>query len=137
VIKKSNKTTEKDFQVFKKECEYWIKYFGMYEYCVTFFHVKREGLAATQVNNDRSEHMAQMILSTHWGFDEVSHKMLCRSAFHEALELLTWELGDSVSKIHGAWFERDQIHKLIMRLQNTIFEESYQRRYCATARKRY
>ena len=127
-----NKTTAADFEVFKAECEYWIRYFGLIEYRIDFYHMG-DGLGETNVNKNRSDMVASISLGTKWENTPISDYMIRQTAFHEVIELLTWEYGDVVWNKTGQEYERTAAHRLIRRLENSVFKESYERRHGNTA----
>ena len=124
-----NKTTTADFEVFKTECEYWIRYFGLIEYRVDFYHRELDGVGETNVNTNRSDMVASISLGICWKNMDVSDFMIRQTAFHEVVELLTWEYGDIIWNKTGQEYERTAAHRLIRRLENSVFKESYDRRY--------
>lgn len=120
-MSKKYKTTKKDFNEFKAECEKWIEYFGLKDWEIYIYRKDMEARADVLFN--MSSRMANICLS-----NETSHTPdkyeIRRCGFHEVCELLLAPLSD-VSQEYISRTEHDRrIHNIIRRLENTIFEES-------------
>lgn len=126
-MKKGNKTTNSDFELYKRECEYWVKYFGLIDYRIAYKHNNDiEGaLAYCAVNANKSDRVVQLCLCVDWCNDTVDRFNICKSAFHEVCELL-------LDKIHSNLpIDRsvDLVHELIRKFENSIFNDYYNKRY--------
>lgn len=127
--KKKNRTTAEHFRIFVEECEYWIRYFGLIEYRVDFYHNDIDGIGETRVNQNRTDMVATILLGTNWENTAISDYLVRQTGFYEVVELLTWEYGDIVWNKTGKEYERAAAHRLIRRLENSVFKESYNRRF--------
>ena len=83
------KTTKKDFELFKKECKKWIKYYGLTDWDVSFFHTESEteGFLAKTVASLPAM-AADIFLSKNWTDKYYSVGEIKSTAHHEVLELL-------------------------------------------------
>lgn len=85
------KTTKKDFETFRDECEYWIDKFNLRCWKVGYKHEKSEILPDTLawISSNWTDRNCSICLNPDWGKNDViSNFELCRGAFHEACELL-------------------------------------------------
>ena len=124
-----NITTQAHFELFKKECQYWIDYFGLLEYRDAYYHIDCGQLAQCDVHSDRTAMVCSLTLGKKWRNDTITNLLIMQSAFHEVCELLTWEIGDVVCDKTSLKNERSIFHKLIRRLENTLFTEHYKKRF--------
>jgi len=124
--KKQNITTAQDFETFKKECERWIAFFGLYEYEIYYEHKdNKNSLASTCVSENVSDKCCLVSLSKNWKDLEINDLAVRKTAFHEICEILLWEIGDKLA-IVGYNIERLLTHQLIRRLENSVFKELQQ-----------
>lgn len=127
---KSNRTTEKDFQVFIEEFKYWIKYFGLLNYKFVFFHEFIEDNAGRATfHKNRASRVIRVSLNTNWKNHRIDNYQLRVTSFHEFMESLLLEMADMVYHGYGEFNEENETHKLIRIFENTIFEEHYQKRF--------
>ena len=86
---KNVKLTNKDFEVFKKECKIWINKFGLYEWDILYsFEDVPESAGSTEVGYEGC--WAIITLSTEYPNDDMLPKNphIKKVALHECLELL-------------------------------------------------
>jgi hypothetical protein len=120
----NNKTTKKDFQIFCRECSFWITYFGLYEFEWHYAHIEsKEPWRAKAVELSDTGKMVSCDLNINWGVDVPSHRNICKSAFHEVMEVLMLGIRDNM--VRPEWY----IHTHIRTMENTIFRDSYQSRF--------
>jgi hypothetical protein len=125
------KTTKKDFEEFKKECEYWIEYFGLKEWELHWEHAKCSvesrraevsynvyGRIATFTMNTEIQAKEGKKLAPLAGKDFYG-----TSAFHEVCELLIAPLYNMATYTFNAEEVQKESHTIIQRLINTIFKE--------------
>jgi len=116
------KTTKKDFEIFKKEAEKWIEYFGLINYEVFYSHAADEnGTAFAWTNQDGRN--CTIGLAFDWD-EKPKANELKRSAFHEICEVMISPLSDITTKLYNRDFVAGKVHDIIRRLENTIFKES-------------
>lgn len=125
----THKTTLQHFEVFKEECLFWIKYFGLNKFRVEFEHKDISGNRAMADSVSIPNFTAMLYLGKSWGDDEVTDYRIKSSAFHEVVELILWELSDMAYTACGKHNETRETHRVIRILENTVFAESYQRRF--------
>jgi len=117
----SYKTTKKNFAEFKKECEYWIEYFGLSDWQIHFDHCEvKDGRASCWA--DIIGKLCTIELSTEWNASPVKWEIK-KVAFHEICELLINQLGVLAKWGHSIDIVNEQLHYVIRRLENTIFKE--------------
>lgn len=129
--KVDNLTTDKDYKIFQEEAKYWIRYFGLYSYRFSFSHqeIGDGSCAASQVNKDRSNKCCVLALEINWKDNKVSDFEIRKSAFHEVLEIMFWEIGDLLHSNVGEFVERKALHEIIRIMENTVFNDSYLKRF--------
>ena len=121
-------TTAKDFDLFKRTANKWLRYFGMMGWRVEFQHGVDEdedgARAMCGVNQPISDRVASIALCKDWGSNAVVARDVEQAAFHETMELLVWKLA-AIALEYGAPTERviDETHHLIRTFENTIFQD--------------
>ena len=74
------KTTKKDFEVFKKECEKWVNFFGLIDYEWVYYHEK-DVQARARFDCNWAGRIFSITLSTEWdGFEVITKKDLSFTA---------------------------------------------------------
>lgn len=121
------KTTKKQYEIFKTECQKWIDYFGLKNWQVYYRHTKIEG-ARAQASFNCVGGIVTLTLNTDW--NELSRDFVCdenvrKSAFHEVCEIMFGRMDDMVGQRFGLIEEdvTEEIHRLIRILENTIFKD--------------
>jgi hypothetical protein len=121
------KTTKKQFEIFKEECEKWIDYFGLKNWQVEYEHVEIERGRAQACFNCVGG-VAVLSLDIDWdeSSDFVNDKNVRKSAFHEVCELLFGRINDMVGQRWGLIEEdvEEEIHRLIRTLENVVFKNA-------------
>lgn len=116
------KTTKKEFELFKKECRKWIKFFGLFDWEVYYEHVELKEKAYATCHTD----MLGMVAT--FSFNKVVgtniRDDIRRTAFHEVCELLISKL-KIIAKCR--FLSEDEIttanHEIIRRLENCVFDK--------------
>ena len=135
MAKKMNKTTAKDFKVFKKEALYWIDKLHLREWDIEFFH--RENRNSDLANSlawnvcASTAKGARIGLSKDWGDVKPTRNQVAKTAFHEIIEILlgdlyyeaTWDACPSQTDT----FERIR-HAIVRRLEWALWEPDWTRR---------
>lgn len=118
------KTTKKQFEFFKRECEKWIKFFGITEYKVVYAHNNEytDSIAWTQrISWDGNIYKIGLTIDTNK--EDNAIPSLKMTAFHEVCHVL---MGD-YRTLAGYTFADDIVHKeehkIIRRLENCIFNK--------------
>lgn len=114
------KTTKKDFEEFKKECEYWIEYFYLRDWEVIYQHVKIDSRA--EIRYSMASRITNLKLAIEWS-DAPYKNEIKKVAFHEVCELLLAPLTDIVQNSAAMDINDRMVHMVIRRLENTIFKE--------------
>jgi hypothetical protein len=117
-------TTEKHFEIFKRECEKWIKRFGLLGH--RFYYIHADGptqyLAYCICPNAHQDRVFTLGLSKTLNCD-YSMINLKRAAFHEVMEAFLYRL-NNVARCRYVVPEEieDEVHNIIRTLENVVFE---------------
>lgn len=125
---KLSKTTKTQFELFKKECEFWLDYFGLKGWCVEYDHEKYDDGRAC-CGWKVIGRIAYIRLATEWESyrnNQITEFDIRRCAFHEVCELLfsriTMMAKNKISNYEDA--VEEETHNLIRILENTIFRNA-------------
>lgn len=118
------KTTQREFKIFKAECQKWIAQFGLTQWEVGFHHQENDQHLAWVTINHKSRFCAFYLNKTwRWKNQSPTDHEVKKTAFHEVCELLLHQiryLGEcrylSDSEMEPA------VHEVIHVLENMIFE---------------
>ena len=117
------KTTKKDFEVFKKECEKWIEFFGLKDWRVEYEHRPLDN-ARADVEADIMNKWAVITMSK----DQEDKKHIKESAFHEVCHLLHYGF-DFIKKDKGhsedVWDR--ECESFVRRMENSVFKKFYKK----------
>lgn len=124
-----HKTSKIHFDIFKKECNYWIEKFGLKEWNVDFQHDDNiEGsLASCSVNLPARK--AIIFLEPLWGDDNPTPQELKRVAFHEVMELFlspVWYLAEE--RFVTANQLEENRHGVIRTMENCVWKDDVKKR---------
>lgn len=115
------------FELFKKEAGYWLRYFGLLDWSVTFYH---EELADGSFAETRMKYVgkcAALILAKGADDDYYTEEYVKRAAFHEVCELLLGSLYGVIEQHIVAARDYDAVakagHDIIRRLENTVYND--------------
>jgi len=117
------KTTRKDFQEFKSECQKWIDYFGLLSFDFYFFHEAPVGLPDCRAacRADYCARLVALFLNPIWGEIPLKNEIKL-VAFHEVCEAL---LSPLQAQADARYVTEDEIeasrHGIISILSNTLF----------------
>ena len=122
--KKMNKTTKKHFELFQKECNKWIEYFGLKQWRVFYEHDYVDD-AYGSINAHHPGKVVTITLSKSWEETKPNNKYIKRTAFHEICELLISPLERLAKSRFGVLEEeiQEEIHNIIRTLENTVWKE--------------
>ena len=114
-----SKTTIKDFELFKKECKKWIKFFGLKEWRVEYI-LGCDSSDRAQVRFNNEGRTAYIYLTDEL---DLNNYQIRESAFHEVCELL---LADPYHYLVINNVDKELIntmtHTIIRRLENSVFK---------------
>lgn len=118
------KTTKKHFETFKRECEKWIKVFGLYGWRFYYQHKDIEGrqLAYCIFPDEPQDRVFTIGLTLNLDCD-YSMIDIKRSAFHEVMEAFLYKFG-YLAKARYIQQEEisEEIHNIIRTLEVTVFD---------------
>lgn len=110
------------FSIFKSEAEYWLNYFGLTDWGVTF---ETEPLTDT-VAETRFQFVAKRVLIV-LNSDCSSDDDIKQTAFHEVCEVLLGNLYYQAERACTSDYQREMIamagHDIIRRLENTVYRD--------------
>lgn len=113
-------TDDEHFNIFKEEASFWLEWFQLSNWCVSFKHKKLDALAECWTKSQ--DRVAQLLLSTDWRDEEPLESSIRRSAFHEVCEL--W-LRNLAALGENRYVDPDEIsketHRLIRFLENRVW----------------
>ncbi len=125
------KTTKKHFELFIKECKYWINKFGLRGWCIDYTNERLVDGNKADVSWKMISRVARINLEPIWGdkdeiYKVITDKMIRQTAFHEVCELLLGRLGmmadGKIANTKDA--TEEETHNIIRTLENTMFEDS-------------
>lgn len=113
--------TDEQIEYFKHRVEYWRKWFRVVDWEVMVRSIDTDDSYA-YCQGDCKSRLATICVSTTWDI-EPTEKMLDKTAFHEVLELIFWEIHElGVSR----WFNEDAWdqarHRVIRMMESVIWE---------------
>jgi len=118
----SYKTTKKDFESFRSECEAWVEYFGLKDWEITYSQEDSNDSRASCGANYTGK-IATIALTNEWDYKPEILEIR-RVAFHEVGELLTAPL---CIIAESRYVTQDQVaianHYIIRVLENTLFND--------------
>ena len=123
--KNIHKTTGEQFKLFKRECEKWIKFWGMNEWKVYYDHnannvQDKERGWCWAASTDK---VATLALTKDWGVDTPTSEDIKYTAFHEVCELLLTDLDTLAKHRYSCEDEINEArHSIIRRLENVIYK---------------
>lgn len=115
------KTTNKDFEKFKKHCKKWIEFWNLYEWEIYFTHTANANARAS-CWWDISGMIATIGLGKEWG-DKPEPYELSRVAFHEVCEVMLSLLTQLAQDEYSERKASRRSHTIIRRLENIVFEK--------------
>ena len=116
------KTTKKDFEVFKAECRKWVKYFGLIDWDIYYYHDESDDDCRGSCTAENCGKLASVRLGVVWDY-KPKRSELKRVAFHEVCEVLTAPLSIMAYSRYVTPGEIESAtHYIIRVLENTIFE---------------
>jgi len=124
------KTTEIDFDIFKDECEKWIKIFGLSGWYVSYRHEPMDKTYSANICYCFSSRTATIKLNTFRLEHECTELSLRKSAFHEVCELF---LGKITCLAESRYLSAGQIEEETHNIIRTLEREFFLLEYCSAA----
>ena len=118
------KLTNKDFEIFKKECEFWLDYFHLRDYKVTYEFTNIDNAFANCASDSIGRQAIISLNSDDYEFD-VDLEM---SAFHEVCELMLGDIYAMLADYYSPSACQQQTHYIIRKLENSVYKSEIARR---------
>jgi hypothetical protein len=126
-------TLKTKIKFFKEEVNYWIDYFGFYDWELDFEEETDENnraSLATGSNNKEfdSDRIATIFYEKGWLKEENNKKQIAKISFHEVIELMLSKLRDFSINRSTYISERevdDEIHRIVKIMENKVFDKLY------------
>jgi len=119
------KTTKKHFSVFMEEAGFWINFFGLHQWDISFFHdipIEADSVLACCIA-DSDAMQCSLMLNPFWS-DKPTVENIRAAAFHEVCENL---LGKTDSLAKARYVTVDEInserHSVISILYNSVYRK--------------
>lgn len=119
------KTTKKDFILFQEQFLYWTQKMGLINWQYYFQHCECETKGCAEVVRDVENKIATVRLAPDWGEMPVTHRELCKTAFHEADEVRYARIAMLMYTFYSEKVLLEETHSLIRLDENMIFEPYY------------
>lgn len=116
------RTTNKEFDLFKQECQKWIDYFGLKQWEVCYRLLDLEGDCARCIV-DQIAKLAYFDLNNKLSKLDKEDRGIEMSAFHEVIELLLTDLRIMAKSTWADNVVLEATHEIISILENTIFRD--------------
>lgn len=110
---------KRQYELFKKECQKWQKFFGLLDWKIEFVFEPTDCLADIHWNTEGKN--ATVRLSTKWNLPPVDNGIR-QTAFHEICEVLLAPLSDFGYLGANRHPVNTEVHSIIRRLENTVFK---------------
>lgn len=123
------KTTKRDFALFREQFEYWIHRMGLLTWEYGFQHSITETKGLAEVVRNFGNKIITVRLAIDWKPEIVSHKSLCRVAFHEAHEVKYANFSRLLSTFYSDSLTDEMVHEMIRLDESYIFEPYYEEKY--------
>ena len=120
-----------DFLVFKEEILYWLNKLGLRDYEVYIEKDTKTDMEA--VSTCMVQHNASLVnfsfYDKYFRKEKFHHFFIRRYAFHEVVELLLSPVEDLITRTSYQEKARESAHRIIARLENSVFIDDYIRRF--------
>ena len=114
------KTSIKQFELFKEECRKWIKFFGLIEYRIEFFH---GGIRQARAQTEDYDHMMACDITFAKELDDTTdNEKIKMAAFHEVCEIMLMRLRSLADEYYSFGIVNREVHSIVRRLENCIFK---------------
>ena len=117
---KITETTNAHFCDFKRAFVDWLRYWGLLDWEVSFFHQKLDEQVGAIEYNFSAKQVSAYFSTEICGCTDIEYDIKL-TAFHEVCELLLAQLREMSNDAHSFDVVDSAIHSIINRLQNKIF----------------
>ncbi|OGC77245.1 hypothetical protein A2619_04490 [candidate division WWE3 bacterium RIFOXYD1_FULL_39_9] len=122
------KTTAQDFVRFKKEAEYWIERFGMFDIELCIEHCQTEEDARAFATSDMESKTCCITLQKDWNATPEETEIE-KIAFHEVLEILFGDLWYLANSRFTTELEMEAArHRIIRIFENCFWKQDFLKR---------
>ena len=111
--------TQKQFDLFKRECVVWQKRFGMSCYELMFERISDLGARAT-ILACPVDMMATVAIGAKWDTRPTQIEIK-KAAMHEMAELFLWDIREMLRDLYNEDVVNRKIHQIIRTLENLFF----------------
>jgi hypothetical protein len=126
---KSGVTTQKQYELFKSECAYWQKRFGLLDWEFSYRHGGADEYARADILIKYDAKIATISLSDDWGEEEpLTDGLVAKTAFHEVDEVRYAWIRRLMETFSADSISDSAVHGLIRTDENVIWEEYWQRK---------
>lgn len=116
--------TKEHWELFQKEFKKWVNIFGLKRYnLVLTFRDEEDGNIATCCADNGSMMAWINLHSSACCAMDATDNSIKRVAFHEAAELLLWDINCMLSQFFSHNVVQSKLHQVIIVLENMMFEE--------------
>lgn len=125
-----SKLTKTQFNWFCDEVKHWTKFLGCLEWECRF-KLEEDDEALASATWSAEDGIILFTLAARWNSksDIPNSHSLSKVAFHEVCEVLLSDLNDLASVLFSRVKVNKEIHRVIRKLENTVFENEWQRRF--------
>lgn len=117
------KTNKKHFEIFKKECEYWIDRFELSNWEIFFEFKKEKDIEARALcSTDEVGRIVNIDFSDEFlGFDKITNEDIKQTAKHEIIHLLLADIANQKHNVFSSEREwRKDLEIVVRKLENII-----------------
>ncbi len=117
------RTTQDHFNFFKKECQFWIDFYGLKDWHVYIRHSDKDKDSLAHTHVEHKSKSAIIFMTITWAKDDIPDDLISMTAFHEVCEVLTSKLDDLATSryVSSADEIEEAKHEIITRLQNSVW----------------
>ena len=120
------KTTKKDFEIFKEECDKWIKFFGLTDWRIAYEWIDIE---TSNANNTYDSQYKWSVITFSKNYDSFySETNVKKTAFHEVCHLLVsgFEFLYSQEFRNESMLNRES-ESFCRIMENSVFKQSHKK----------
>ena len=126
------KVTKRHFNIFRRDCTKWIRFFSLKEWYVSA--VRRvdadfEEGALAKCAADYHGRVAELIIDPDWGETDVTKGLLEICAFHEVCELLLAKLAKLAEAHYSKKIVEEEVHVIVRKLENSLYKAYLTKKY--------
>jgi len=134
---------KKHFELFRKECEYWVNKFNLNDWRVAYRFDDDydtwdvDARAVIKVDPEMSTRIAVIWLNMEWNSEELNEFNLREAAFHEVLELRLWsfrKMAEMPFPIGRIMIDKE-VHIIIRILEGLLFIDDLKKRKIKIAKE--